>query len=363
MVRSAAAALALILLPSIAQAQQPPQSPAVHHVVGGETLWSLAQRYYSDPYKWPRIYEANRGVVEDAHWIYPGEDLVIPDVTVAAEQVVVQVTVEPAPAGAPPAPEPRPAEAGEPERTIFFNRGGDVTQGFGLVTSREATRLAVPRDVSYSAPWLTTAEGDPEHLGRVLEFSGADDEHVPRKTAMPFDRLEVSFDGPVPSRGTELLSFRVDHTIDGVGRVLVPTGVLAVSDPVPGGAVALVVDVFDRLSMGDFLIALPAFALQPGARAAATSTGADASMVAFARDHQLQEINDVAFLDQGSDHGVRVGDEYVAVWVEGTGTPPEVEGRLQVISVHPDHASARIVWMKNPIFKTGVRVRVDRRMP
>ncbi|MSR37039.1 MAG: hypothetical protein EXR95_10455 [Gemmatimonadetes bacterium] len=96
-------------------------------------------------------------MVEEVHWIYPGEDLVIPDVTVAAEQVVVQqVTVEPALAGAPPAPEPRPTEAGEPERTIFYNRGGDVAQGFGLVTSREATSLVVPRDVSYSAPWLTT---------------------------------------------------------------------------------------------------------------------------------------------------------------------------------------------------------------
>jgi phage tail protein X len=248
MVRSAAAALALIVLPSIAQAQ----TPQVHRVVDGETLWSLAQRYYTDPYRWPRIYEANRGVIEDPHWIYPGEELVIPDVT-ATEAAVQQVTVSAAPAA--PAPEPRPVEAVEPERTIFFT--SDAGQGFGVIASVEQSRLAVARSISYAAPWLGPLDRQPDHLGLVVEFSGAEDEHVPRKTALPFDRIELSFVGPVPARGTELLAFRVERTILGVGTVLIPTGVLAVSDPVPGGAVALVVDVFDRLSMGDFVTAVP----------------------------------------------------------------------------------------------------------
>jgi hypothetical protein len=111
------------------------------------------------------------------------------------------------------------------------------------------------------------------------------------------------------------------------------------------------------------LIPLPSFTLQPGVRPVPATTGADATIVGFANEHPLEELNDVAFLDQGSDHGVHVGDEYVAMWVEGSGTPPQAEGRLQVISVHPDHSSARIVWMRNPIFGTGVRVRVESKMP
>ncbi len=350
MVRSAAAILTLILLPAAAQAQR------VHHVTGGETLWTLAQQYYGDPYKWPQVYEANRGVVEDPHWIYPGEDLVIPNI--AAEAVVEQVTVVP---GQPPAPEPRPVEAGEPERTIFYARDG--ASAFGTDATFDQTRLVVSRSVSYATPWLGPLDRDPDHSGLVLELTGAEDEHVPRTTALVFDKLELQFDGPVPARGTEIMTFRVGRTLPGIGRVLIPTGVLAVSDPVPGGGVALVVDVFDRLSMGDLFMALPAFNVQPGARAVPTTTGADATLVGFAAERALQNVNDIAFMDQGSDHGVKVGDEYVVVWVEGRGTPPEVEGRLQVVSVHPDHSSARIVSMKNPIFQTGLRVRLDRKMP
>jgi LysM repeat protein len=346
-------ALALIGLPGALSAQQ------THKVAAGETLWSLSQQYYSDPYKWPQIYEANRAGIQDPHWIYPGQDLIIPNVAAS----VTTVAVTPAQPAAEPAapPPPAPVQDRDPERTVFYQPA--PTSGFGLLAALDQQRVAVPRDVSYSAPWLVPTGAPTGSIGHLVEFAGAEDEQIVRKTAMDFDRLEVAFDGATPARGTELLAFRVDHTIPGLGDVLVPTGVVAVSDPVPGGAVVLVVDVFDRLSMGDLLIPVPTFSLQPGARAVPSNTGADATIVGFAMPHTLQDMHDVAFLDQGSDNGVKVGDEYVLVWVEGTGTPPVEEGRLQVISVHPDHASAQIVDMRNAIFTTGVRVRLDRRMP
>jgi hypothetical protein len=85
-VRSVAPAPVVQLL---ADATQP--AAVTHTVVPGDTLWGIATTYYGDGEKWPAIYQANAGVpqpgggaLSDAHWIYPGWTLVIPDASEAA---------------------------------------------------------------------------------------------------------------------------------------------------------------------------------------------------------------------------------------------------------------------------------------
>lgn len=47
-------------------------------VVGGDTLWGIAQRFYGDPYKYTVIFDANRGLVKNPNLIFPGWVLTIP---------------------------------------------------------------------------------------------------------------------------------------------------------------------------------------------------------------------------------------------------------------------------------------------
>ncbi|MGD9642252.1 MAG: LysM peptidoglycan-binding domain-containing protein [Elusimicrobiales bacterium] len=57
------------------------QAGKTHKVSGGDTLWDLSSKYYQDPYKWGKIYNANLQTVENPDRIYPLEELVIPDIT------------------------------------------------------------------------------------------------------------------------------------------------------------------------------------------------------------------------------------------------------------------------------------------
>ena len=50
-----------------------------HTVVGGDTLWFIADHYYKDPFKWPNIYEVNKEKIKDPHWIYPDQVFIIPE--------------------------------------------------------------------------------------------------------------------------------------------------------------------------------------------------------------------------------------------------------------------------------------------
>ena len=45
----------------------------------GDTLSKLAERFYNSPYKWEKIYEANKDTVKNPHYIYVGQKLTIPD--------------------------------------------------------------------------------------------------------------------------------------------------------------------------------------------------------------------------------------------------------------------------------------------
>jgi hypothetical protein len=62
-----------------------PEGTAYYIVARGDTLWDLAGRFLKSPYLWPQIWDANK-YIKDAHWIYPGDPILLPRLSVLAEQ-------------------------------------------------------------------------------------------------------------------------------------------------------------------------------------------------------------------------------------------------------------------------------------
>lgn len=173
----------------ITVASAPPVSTSVstsgvddYVVRRGDTLWGIAQRKLGDAFRWPSIFDLNRGrpqpdrrALLDPHWIYPGWVFDLPDASAGAtaspasangsngsspssasgSAAPAPATPEtPAPSPAPPSSTPRPAVRptapaaraphagpGNPSRVVLPT--GDVV-GFGLAAAAAAA-LGVAR--------------------------------------------------------------------------------------------------------------------------------------------------------------------------------------------------------------------------
>jgi len=58
----------------------PGESAGVEYYIikSGDTLSAIAQHFYKDANKYPKIFEANREVIKDANLIFPGQKIRIP---------------------------------------------------------------------------------------------------------------------------------------------------------------------------------------------------------------------------------------------------------------------------------------------
>ena len=50
------------------------EAPETHVVRRGDTLWAVCDRYFNNPYQWPRIWSYNPQI-KNPNWIYPGDEL------------------------------------------------------------------------------------------------------------------------------------------------------------------------------------------------------------------------------------------------------------------------------------------------
>ncbi len=349
---------ALVATPLLGSAQETdPVAADPHTVVRGNTLWDLAAAYCRNPFEWPTLFDANREVVEDPHWIYPGERLQI----ACAGGVVGMVEVVSTEGG-----ETVLKDLGRvPGRTLFYQGSGSTRSG-GMSVSNNAPVLlmAVTEDQFYSAEWLVDAIGSDGSIGRLEELAPFDEARGETQAALVHNRVRIRMsDENRPPVGSELVAFRIHRVIEGLGRVALPTGRLTVTSVEDAGVVAVVEREYERMAMGDRVVLAPDFDLVAGAEPSPISGGVEASIIAFADDRRLYNSGNVAFLDVGSAQGVEIGDEFDVYAGDHDGWSAESIGRVQVLRVDGQWSAARITDLNTPIFEPGLAVRLTRKMP
>jgi hypothetical protein len=385
----AGTALGLVLAGGAVQAQEPPTAgqTSVHVVTAGETLWSIAQRYFGDPFLWPEIYRFNTMVVEDPHWIFPGEELRLGPAPVV--QAPVPVTGEP---GVPETPEAQqqqpPPVAPPPERpveappmvtpevapppvapppppsemtpTIFrrTERGGGVMEAEGLAYR------PIRRGEFYASGFLTEDEALP--FGLVVGVVGrANLRSLPQSNmATLYGQIEVA----PPEGGSylvndSLLVVRLAQSVNGWGQVVVPTGIARVITA-DGPIMAEVVTLFERVADGHLVLPLEPFRDPGSVLPVPVQNGMSGQVLAVRDANPLPNQQDIVFVDLGRTDGVTLGDVFAMFKVATEGmAPSDTVAYLQVTHTRERSSSGLLTFIRDVGVAPGAPVRLVRKMP
>lgn len=410
--RTAAVLTALIFVPVLAEAQDPPPDPPAtqertHVVREGETLASIARSYLGATEAWQRIWEANRQRVPDPNRIFPGMELVIPGVEVGAAPPLtdpgdpgveiirgrpdspladvrgVEITGDmPVPVGPPDPPltddrrdllRSRPFTPGAvPEftaaRTVFHGTarsGARAAERPGVWIEDAAAALAVSPSAFHAAAWLLPEGEDDGALGRITAFPGEGAEGVTRTTLQPFDLVRVELAEPSAAMpGDRLVAFHEVGTVRGWGRILAPSGMLDVEWVEDGGVLARVTAEFDHLQLGHRVRRPAPFPLEPGVQPGPAHEAHRGVILGFRDRKEIYLPGDEAFIDLGADAGLSVGDELVGLVGEQEGWAGQRVARFQVVGVGQRTATVRLTRSESPTaVRPGLAVVLDRTMP
>jgi hypothetical protein len=399
----AAVLMALLLAwPSVVRAQGASGAPAVaspsgtHTVRPGETLWSLAVRYYGDGHQWRELASFNGLLVGDERGIVVGQVLRVPSqgaspaAAVDVARTVPPVTVDVSPADA-------PTMGGVP-RTGAPTGGGapaDLLPRIGIVRPSEvaAARGAdnatiflgpAPIDVDTMSGtiWL---RGDESFVApasrRVGEFQAAPiamtgahwkaagrvkaralDANGPatgeRQRMQLRDLVEVVLPPEVSSvPGIQLVTVALGAELGRGVRLAVPTGVLTLETPRNGVPVARVTRVFGMMEQGQSIVphveAPDAPVVGPVSEAEATVRWiTDAPLLPSLQSYLLLVPADGAMLEPG--------DRFALL---STAVGASKVAEVRVVRVTPHGATAIVTQQIEPTIRVGMRARRIGRAP
>ncbi len=348
---------------------QLPEGAQVHRVERGDTFWDLASKYLGNPYLWPQIWEKNQYVL-DAHWIYPGDPLVIA-----------------LPSG--------PASPLEPVSAVGAETGQEGESAVEAAPAARPARELLTTRVPRRAPEPLAGEDDIYCSG----FIGALDEPLPfRLIRSEFDDLQPRLasrskrggSGPrgvVPTTKVELSvgdlvyldggfnaglglgqlltvvepRSEVFHPLTGasLGRLYAYRGRVRVVSVYESEAVAEIVHGCSGIRVG--MLVRP-FVPEPVPLARRTTLRAyndlpsrdslEGAPVILGGPEPRVSIGQhhVVFIDRGEDQDVLAGDIFTVYRVSQISQTPVLVGEVAVISSQRNTALAKVLESRYPIF-------------
>jgi LysM repeat protein len=317
-----------------------PEGAAYYVVVRGDTLWDIAGRYLKNPYLWPQIWDQNK-YVTDAHWIYPGDPLVLPKLAVVAEQAG-QAPGEGLPEGI--------AEEGEVA----------LGEAPGAGEAGAAAALGpVTEELSLQCAMYIVQDREDESLYLVGSEQGAD--------KMALSERDIVYLNKGSNAGVKAgdlytlhhVAYPVRHPVSGkkLGTKIETTGWVKVILVQEDTACAVIEQACLDVHAGDYLkpfekVNVPMVVRRAPAECCEPANGKVARHVVDLQDDAtIAGTGQFVTIDAGTDDGVAPGNVFAVYRViyPSVPTPRDAVGEATVISVRDRTATAKVTYSAKEI--------------
>ena len=362
----------------------PPEGAKGHIVVPGDTFWDLAATNLGNPYLWPQLWEKNQ-YVRDAHWIYPGDplilDLQVSGATMAGTSGTAEETDDegagmdagdagtPDSTGAATADEsaaaggagiPGVAVAGKGGVPVPLGTQDDIyCSGFIGAPDENFGYSVIGSEYEVLSPQLRNPV-----YGNVEGIFGTVDTVKFKLTAGDIVYLDGGRAAGL-SPGMQFTAVAPGKVIlhpisqDPLGRQYNYTGRVRVLSVQDDSAIAEIVQSCDGITVGMLLKAFEPEPIplarrgqvrpisQPTSAEALTSApvivSSPVDLVSLGQDH-------VVFIDRGEEDEVLPGDIFTIYRMNRATQPPVVLGEVAVLSVRAHTAVAKILESRYPVY-------------
>ncbi|HEY6547023.1 MAG TPA: LysM peptidoglycan-binding domain-containing protein [Vicinamibacteria bacterium] len=301
---------------------------AVYYIIEkGDTLWDLSKRFLGNPYLWPQIWDQNR-YVTDAHWIYPGDPLTLPKVSLISE---------------------RAGEAGEEGAG---EEGGLAGEGPVAGAPRGSELQPITEEATMQCAANVVTDREDESLFVIGSELGSD------KIALADrDVLYLSKGSNAGVKAGDVytlhhVSYKVKHPNTGkfLGHKVDTTGwveIVLVNEDTSTGVIS---QACQPVHLGDYLkpmerVNVPLVLNRPAATRLTPSSGKlDRVIVDIQDDSMMGGQGSLVTIDAGADSGVAPGNIFTIyrITYPSIPSPRNVLGELAVLAVRDRTALAKV---------------------
>lgn len=319
-----------------------PEGALYYVIERGDTLWDLSKRFLNSPYLWPQIWDQNK-YIRDAHWIYPGDPLILPKVAlVAGKAGEAGLPGEP---GMGEAEEEGPLPPGLP-KGARVGPGGDI-----LYPAIEEMALQCAHYIVPSPEDMNLYVIGSEHGATKLAFAERDILYLSQggnaglKPGDAFTLHHLSNDVKHPTTGKK------------VGVLVETTGVARILLVEEKSATAVVERACADIHDGDYALpatppSVPLIIRRPPPDRLTPPTGkARGYLVAIADDPVIAGAGQLVSIDLGSADGLTPGStlSVFKVMYPSVPTSRNVLGEIAVVSTRERTATARVIYSADAI--------------